>query len=239
MEAPDHGEVWTIPWESSLRDDTVTFSVHGIRFPYRLRKTVSLRGDRLVAHYTAENLSCFPMDFIWAAHPLFNASHGMRFIVPPGMTRIVNAVPGPTLGGYGERYDFPRARRADGVELDLDRVPPRNGTGFQKYWFANRVTEGWCILHDAEKGLNIGMTFPVEKVPYLGMWLNEGGLAGQYNVAPEPATGAMDRIDLAKIWGMGSVLKPGTAYEWGLTVKVAEGRQPLGMTPGEEFQYTI
>ena len=40
------------------------------------------------------------------------------------------------------------------------------------------------------------------------MWLNEGGYAGQYNIAPEPATAAMDRIDASKLWGMGSTLAP-------------------------------
>ena len=183
-EAPDHGEVWTIPWEHTLEQDSVTFSVSGIRFPCLLQKTVSLEGGRLVAHYAAKNKSRFPLDFIWAAHPLFNATEGMRFIVPDGMNRIINAVPGETLGGYGGRYDFPVAHRADGSRIQLDRVPRRNERGYQKYYFADRVTEGWCILRDETKKLSIGVSFPKDTVPYLGMWLNEGGYAGQFNIAP-------------------------------------------------------
>ncbi len=229
VEAPDHGEVWAVPWEDKVEGNAVTLSVSGVRFPYRLRKTVSLEGERLVARYAAVNESGFPLDFIWAAHPLFNATNGMRFIVPGDMRQALNAVPSPVLGGYGERLEFPAARLANGTTFRLDRVPPKNKTGFQKYWFAARVTEGWCILHDPGSTLSIGLTYPPEKVPWLGMWLNEGGYAGQYNIAPEPATGAMDRIDFARMWGMGSVLAPGSSYEWDLVISLGQGPEPRRM----------
>jgi len=236
-EVPDHGEVWTIPWDHTIDGDSLTLTVSGVRFPYVLKKTVSLEGDKLVAKYAAANPTCFPLDFIWAAHPLFNANEGMKFVVPAGMNRIVNAVPGEALGGYGERYDFPAARRADGRQIRLDRVPRRNDTGYQKYYFAGRVTEGWCMLRDATRELTIGLAWPAEKVPYLGMWLNEGGLAGQYNIAPEPATGGMDRIDFARVWGMGSRLAPGETREWHLVIALSQGKEPLGMTPLGELTY--
>jgi hypothetical protein len=234
-EAPDHGEVWSIPWDVDVRGDSVALGVSGIRFPYRLRKTVSLEGEKLVAKYEAINLSGFPMDFIWAAHPLFNAAEGMRFIVPHGMNRIINAVPGPTLAGYGRRLDFPLARIDGGRDVRLDRVPPRNGTGWQKYWFADKVTEGWCMIRDDAAALTVGMAFPREKVPWLGMWLNEGGYAGQYNIAPEPATAAMDRIDFSKMWGMGSVLPPASRVEWFLVIGVTAGPVPRGMSERGDF----
>ena len=229
VEAPDHGEVWALPWEAKIEGRTVTLAVNGVRFPYRLRKTVSLEGERLVAHYAAANLSGFPLDFIWAAHSLFNASEGMRFIVPADMRAVINSVPSPVLGGYGERYEFPMARHGDGTATRLDAVPARNATGFQKYWFTGKVTEGWCILHDPRTGLDIGMTYPPDRVPYLGMWLNEGGFAGQYNIAPEPATAAMDRIDFARMWGMGSVLAPDAVHEWDLVITLGQGSEPRGM----------
>ncbi len=85
IEAPDHGEVWSIPWEAAQGAGDVTLAVNGVRFPYRLQKTVSVQGDKLIARYAAENLSNHPLDFIWAAHPLFNAVPGMKFRVPRGM----------------------------------------------------------------------------------------------------------------------------------------------------------
>jgi hypothetical protein len=53
--------------------------------------------------------------------------------------------------------------------------------------------------------------------------LNEGGWAGQYNIAPEPATGGMDRVDFAKMWGMNSVLKAHEHQTWFLNIALQEG----------------
>ena len=50
------------------------------------------------------------------------------------------------------------------------------------------------------------------------MWLNEGGWDGQYNIAPEPATAAMDSITASKLWQTGkrpeSRTKPRLALEY-------------------------
>jgi galactose mutarotase-like enzyme len=226
VEIPDHGEVWSIPWEYETRGDTVRLHVNGVRFPYRLEKQVSLIGAAVHIEYAAENLSGSDFDFIWAAHPLFNASEGMEIIVPEGMNEIINSVPGPRFKEYGKRLSFPIARLAAGSEFRCDAVPAQNDSGYQKYYFAGKVSEGWCRLYDRENGLNIGLSFPVETVPYLGMWVNEGGWEGQYNIAPEPATGAMDSVEASKTWGMNSVLKPGEPYRWYLNIEVAGVSDP-------------
>jgi galactose mutarotase-like enzyme len=119
IELPDHGEVWSIPWEYGLGGDLVRLWVHGIRFPYRLEKRVYLEEKRIFMKYRAQNLSPFDLDFIWAAHPLFNATEGMELIVPAGMNRIVNSVSGPRLGSYGSVYDFPSANLDDGKEFTV------------------------------------------------------------------------------------------------------------------------
>jgi hypothetical protein len=79
------------------------------------------------------------------------------------------------------------------------------------------------------------MSWPVDRVPWLGMWRNDGGYGGQYNIAPEPATGAMDRVDFSRMWGMGSVLEPGETREWHLAITISEGREPTAMTAGGEL----
>jgi galactose mutarotase-like enzyme len=229
--APDHGEVWSLPWEAEVAGGELTLTVCGVRFPYRLSKTLRLDGACLQARYRVENLAPLPLEFIWAAHPLFDAAEGMELIVPAGMDAIVNSVPGSRLGGYGERLSFPNARLRDGSRFDLDRMPARNERGYQKYFFQGRVPEGWCLLYAPDTGISVGMSFPRETVPYLGMWVNEGGFAGQYNIAPEPCTAAMDRPDLARMWGCGSALAPRERREWFLNIAVREGGRPRAVTP--------
>ena len=236
VEIPDHGEVWSIPWEYETEGDTVRLQVNGVRFPYRLEKIVSLSGAVIHIEYAAENLSGSDFDFIWAAHPLFNASEGMEIIVPEGMNEIINSVPGPRFKEYGERLSFPVARLADGNEFRCDAVPAQNDTGYQKYYFSGKVGEGWCLLYDRGHRLNIGLSFPADTVPYLGMWVNEGGWEGQYNIAPEPATGGMDSVDAAKKWGMNSVLKPGEPYRWHLNISAAGGEKARRVMENGEIE---
>jgi galactose mutarotase-like enzyme len=226
VEMPDHGEVWSLPWDYEPVGDRVRLRVHGVRFPYQLEKEVSVEGGVVRMRYRAENLSSHDLDFIWAAHPLFNAVPGMRIVLPGDANRVVNSVPSSRLGPYAARYDFPMARLADGSSFDLSEIPEKHAGDYQKYWFPERVTEGWCILHNPGAKLNIGMAWPPETVPYLGMWVNEGGWADQYNVAPEPATGGMDRVDAAGMWGMNSVLRGGETLQWWLSITVSEGERP-------------
>jgi len=224
-EMPDHGEVWSVPWEYELSENQVLLRIKGVRFPYLLQKKVSLEESAIRLHYRVANLSEADFDYIWAAHPLFNTVEGMELIVPKGMTRIVNAVPSKRLGTYGRIYGFPSAELEGGPSFDLSRVPKKYSADHQKYWFLGKVTEGWCILYDPERKLNIGMAWPADRVPYLGVWVNEGGWADQYNVAPEPATGAMDRVDFSRMWGMGSVLRAGDVKEWQLHLSLRQGER--------------
>lgn len=228
VEMPDHGEVWSLPWAYELEGERLLLWVEGVRFPYRIEKTIGLSEEVLRCEYRVENPSEDDLDFIWAAHPLFNTEAGMRLIVPAGLRTVVNAVPSRRLGSYGRMYSFPNAEIAGGGGFDLSSVPEKGVADYQKYWFLEKLSQGWCILHDPRRSLNIGLAWPPEEVPYLGVWVNEGGWFDQYNIAPEPATAAMDRVDFSKAWGMSSVLNSGEARQWWLTLTVRQGEQPRG-----------
>lgn len=220
-EIPDHGEVWSIPWDSEITGNKLVMNVDGVRFPYHLKKELSLNDNTLHYRYTTSNKSSFPFSYIWAAHPLFNTVPGMILRVPEGMNRIVNSEPGNPLGGYGKELSFPVCSTSDGKKLDLSVVPEQTETSYQKYYFKDPVPEGWCEIFNPENNLIIRLSFPKEKVPYLGIWLNIMGWANQYNIAPEPTTAAMDRIDLSELWGTGSILEPFKEHHWYLDITVS------------------
>ncbi|MEI6386434.1 MAG: hypothetical protein WCQ50_07355 [Spirochaetota bacterium] len=237
VEVPDHGEVWSLPWQHSIEGSSLVMRVSGLRFPYFLEKEVRLEGSCLRSHYRLSSGSDFPLEYIWAAHPLFNAVEGTEFIVPAGMDRVINAVPGAALPNYGESLGFPVAEPRGAKPLRLDRMPGKDVSSYQKYWFADKVTEGWCMLHDPISSLTVGLAWPRERVPFLGMWLNAGGWDGQFNIAPEPASAAMDRIDLSRLWGRGSVLEPQSRQEWDLAINLTRGEKPRGLGVDGGFQY--
>jgi galactose mutarotase-like enzyme len=175
---PDHGEVWSLPWNCRTGSDSVSLSVNGVRFPYRLEKTLSIGGGTLRADYRLSNLSPFPFRCIWAAHPLFNVSPGTRIILPDAVRSVINAVPSAYLPDYGREYGFPLAE-TEGRILDLSLVPPRTVSSFMKYWCRERLPSFRCGLSDPETGLSLFLDGSSDRVRFLGVWVNAGGWGGQ------------------------------------------------------------
>jgi galactose mutarotase-like enzyme len=218
IKAPDHGEVWSIPWDYEIQGNTLYMSVYGVRFPYRLEKRVELCGNSIQIQYKATNLSNFDFDFIWAAHPLFNCNENTVIVVPKSVKRIINTVPGKRLGIFGDVHNWPVTVTAEGSSYDISKISPKSSQLYEKYYVTGKMDEGWCALQDTVTGDTIGLSYPVDKVPYLGFWINEGGWADQYNAALEPCSGALDRLDTAVQWNQSAVVKAKSEYNWYLNL---------------------
>ena len=67
----------------------------------------------------------------------------------------------------------------------------------------------------------------MEQVPYLGVLPNEGGWQDLYNIFLEPATGPLDRLDVARLHGQHSTVAGGSVYEWHLTLRLSRTRAAL------------
>ena len=86
----------------------------------------------------------------------------------------------------------------------------------EKFYAVDKPLEGWCALQNTLSGETIGLSYPVDKLPYLGVW--EGIINGKYVTALEPVTGALDRLDVAKVAGKAGVIKARSKYEWFLNL---------------------
>jgi hypothetical protein len=239
---PDHGEVWTLPWAASVGGpdgETLTLAVHGVRFPYRLDKQLTLEKRSAAAHpdraalridYRLANLCPFPLRYLWSAHPLFAAHPGMRVELPPDVALRVDWSRDARLGPPGARHAWPHTRDAAGATTALDVLPPA-GAGFADKLYTQRLRvtgeDAHCALVDIETGEYIGFRFDPAAVPYLGLWLNMDGwpLDGQpcFNVALEPCTGYPDRLDLAIAGNEAATIEGGSVKHWTLWLEV--GRQ--------------
>jgi galactose mutarotase-like enzyme len=217
-ELPDHGEVWALPWESTLRDEELSCCVHGIRLPFSLSKTMSLLNNSLRVRYRAENHAPFPLPFQWAAHAILAVAPGSRLIVPEGMDRILNAYAGNRLPDVGREYAYPRPDPP--WDFDLSLIPEPNAGGAQKYWFAAPVSEGVCSLSNPVTGLTTTIRFTREALPYLGIWVNEGGWNGYYNVGIEPSTCILDDPVASSARGVAAMLPPRAAVEWQISIEL-------------------
>ena len=225
---PDHGEVWSIPWSHELDGARLRLSVHGVRFPYSFEKTVELRPpDAVRLDYALTNLSPFPFPFLWSAHPLLEPSPGMRIHLPAETRVLVDWSKGGRLGDSLSEHPWPLTRDRDGQQVDLGLVGSPVSGHVDKLYTA-RLSQGWCAVHDPADGFYVAMLFPVERVPYVGLSINQGGWPvdrpAYYNLGLEPCNGYPDRLDVAIASGDCAVADPGERIEWRLDLRV--GRAP-------------
>ena len=219
----DHGEVWSLPWSQQIDGERLHMSVHGVRLPYRLDKTAYFADERtLRIDYTLTNLSPFPFDFLWAAHPMLVRDEDSRLLLPDGTKQIATVFSANgDLGGYGDVCDWPIATTPNGQPRDLSRMTPKSNDYTAKYYIKGALPAGWCTLTYPSRKLKLAMTFPVEKVPYLGvlpgMMPKADGLADPYIFFLEPATASFDRPDAARLRGECSRVTGNGIYAWHLS----------------------
>lgn len=216
---PDHGEVWTAAWNYELLTSSVQMWVQGVRFPYTIVKKIWLDGDSVEHTYTLNNNSNVGFQYVYAVHPLFNVEEGSTLIVPEELNTVINAVSSRDMQVYGKEYDYPIAALENCKHVDISAMQPKSSEKYKKFYFRQKNKEGWCVVRRPEKGLDIRMDYSPEALPYLGVWMNEGGLCGQYNMAPEPASGAMDSVEASVKYGMASALEPKETKEWKFTIR--------------------
>jgi hypothetical protein len=222
---PDHGEVWSIPWDCSVEDDGLRFVTCGVRFPYKLEKWVYFADDTILRiDYRLSNLSSFDFDFMWAGHPMFYLEEGCELVLPPGVKGIVSTLSySGALGRYGDEFAWPTFRLPDGTERDLRRIRPEKTKDAEKYFVKGKMPEGWCALKYRQSDFTLALSFPVAQVPYLAILPNEGGWQDLYNIFLEPCTASFDRLDVAKLHGEFSTVKAKSVYEWHLNLTIAGG----------------
>ncbi|MHB0856307.1 MAG: aldose epimerase family protein [Anaerolineae bacterium] len=229
---PDHGEVWSLPWEHEIQSERLYLTTHGVRFPYKLEKWVSFAGDEVLRiDYRLTNLAPFDMHFMWAAHGMFNLDEGAtELVLPQGVEKVVSAFNiNGYLGEYGDEFDWPVAMQKNGQPLDLRRIRGREARASGKYFVKGAMPEGWCGLTYGHSGLVLALSFPVEQVPYLALLTNEYGWDGLYNIFLEPCTASFDRIDVARLRKELSTVRARSTYDWYLNFGISEGRSLCGV----------
>jgi hypothetical protein len=221
----DHGEVWSLPYALEIKDERLHFTVHGVRFPYRLEKWVSYISPSILhLDYQLTNLSPFDFDFVWAGHNMINLEEGVELFLPPGVQKITRTFAmGAETAQYGDVMDWPVGKSANGSPRDFRRIRPKSARSADKYYINGRMPEGWCGLKYTSSDFTLGLSFPIETVPYLGVLPNEGGWQDIYNIFLEPCTGTFDRPDVARYRGEGSTVKGNSIYTWHLNFSLAEG----------------
>jgi len=175
---------------------------------------MKLENNALVLTYTAENLSPYPMKYLWCCHPLFILEDGMELQLPH-CKRIINTAPGQKfLGGYLEEHNWPISNEG----RDMSRLSSENRCCNKYYVWNNRPRNDASLIYP--DGKRIFLTTEDTCIPYMGVWTDEFGY-GEYAMrcaAPELASAALDCYAEADRTGTNSILPPEGKQSWTMTV---------------------
>ena len=211
---PDHGEVWSLPWDAAVQGDSIYMKVNGVRLPYVLEKKAAFTEETtLRVDYRLTNPTPFALDFIWAAHVMIPAEEGAQIVLPDSRDQAVCIFSkSGRLGRYGSEFRWQRQR--------IDRIRPKNVGDFEKYYFREpEEGENWCAIR-YPGGNELRLSLPGATVPYLGVLSNEGGWEGLYHVILEPCTATMDRLEAASLYQTLSRVDPYSTIDWHLDLTI-------------------
>jgi len=228
---PDHGELWTRPWDAEPFSGSDEM---GVRLrcitpisAIEVEKIIRLRPDqgRIEFEHRFTNRGTAPFPFLWKLHPAMAVSPRHRIDFPPMQLVLEPAFPG-TLSGVARTGRWPFLRTTGG-DVDLRRVTPQDAR--QLYFFYGTEMKGnWCALTNSENGLACALQF--DPVVFRCCWLfaTYGGWR-HYNVAVlEPATGYPLNFEAMKAAGRHRSLAPGESLRTSVQFLVQEGLESVG-----------
>lgn len=223
---PDHGDAWTQAWEWWCDEDGLGTRVRGVQLPYVLDRRLSLQlGGTLFLSYRLANESPYPLYLIWSAHPLFAVSPGTRIFLPVVGEVYVDSSYSARLGEPGSKHPWPITYDRRGHFTDLSVTPPEDARWADKLYIT-ALHEGWAAFYDPANDHHVLLSFPLDVVPYLGIWLNAGGWPESnpvYHLALEPCTGYPDRLDVAVTSGTAMNVRSNETAWWELAIRIGRG----------------
>ncbi len=221
---PGHGEVWSLPWEYQVKAGKLHTWVRGVRLPYHFERVISFEtlargGDQpyIRLSYKVQNESPYDMPFLYAFHPLFKAETRTKVLLPPSTNVVSYSSTDDRLGSPMTLHEWPKVTDFT-LEKSYDRNTVRSSrTKESEKLFTTPLEQGRCALVYPNHEF-IGFLFPAKKFPYLGMWFNEGGWHNLHQIALEPSTSQVDRLDTAEGLKACGVVPAKGEYEWDISI---------------------
>ena len=230
VELPDHGEIWSLPWEIINSAADFSASVTGKLFNYRFIRKISLEDRKITLSYSVSNNGDSEFKYMWSAHPLFKIDEDMKIEISGNPKMLKEFGYGGRIGEDGEgwygghlsEHTWPKVIGSDGNINDMSEV------SLAKILTDKVVLDapfdGVVKLKKLKSGRVLTMKFAPTEIPFLGICYNFGAwpLAGEPAtwVALEPTTGRTDRLDECMKLGSANILKAKESKTWQLELEI-------------------
>ena len=206
---PDHGEVCRLPMAVAYEGESVVLSCTSRLFSVDFEKKITPEADGALAlTYTLRNRGREDFPYIWAAHCMMRGADDLRVETPypadaPAVYMFgpegVESLPRDRLTGY---------RAGSGAAYKLYYTAPTNG-GFLR-----------AVYGASGHSFEMDYRDSAAAIPYVGLWINNGGFKDYYNIALECASAPYDAPHKAMAQGVCSVLPAGESLTFTVRVRV-------------------
>lgn len=219
---PDHGELWSRPWNYSTNNDEINFSIQGIQFNYLFEKKIALNERKIIIDYQLTNLSLTKFSYIWSAHPLLQIEEGDEIILPKEINNM--KIFWSSYPKFKGKLTFPIFNNIDFLKVQSPK------SAFALKLFSEKFKSGYAGLYKKDKKVSILFEFDAIKIPFLGLWLCYGGwpidqTKKHYTIAIEPTTSNNDSLRQAIKNKSAKVILPNKKIRWTIIIKISNVSQ--------------
>jgi galactose mutarotase-like enzyme len=212
---PDHGEVWTEPWQVEATETSIGTTIQCPISPFHLKRTINLVANEMILDYELRNTGQKGESYLWAFHPLMTIVPGDFIQLPTTSVRVDVSYSCP-LGERGTGWSWPNPTKD--IQLAQMNFGPQSQAAVKVY--SDRLREGRVALCNSQTGDCLEFLFDLNSIDTVGIWINQGGWDGYQHVALEPCRGAPDPLTVAADdWKRCGHLPPGDTARWQIILR--------------------
>lgn len=216
VELPDHGELWSSPWDVLRSDDSsATLSVVGPVTGVSVTKSFTLDGPCLHVDYELHNPTGDDLPHLFKLHPAIAVTGDCAIELPGGSVEPVDPSFSRILPGEG-RWSWPGPPGGD-----VSRCHPPS-SGLREFVYVHGLQEGWCAVTDQRLGRRLRLSYPLDDLPYCWLFLTYGGWRGHQVAVLEPCTNYPKDLHEAIQRGTTGLLPGGGAAKMRVTFEVED-----------------
>lgn len=220
-EYPCHGEVCRVEHEYKICENSLEMEYNSKELGYSYKKTISEGASgEISVKYDIKNTAAEDMPCFWALHLMFAAVEGGEVFADYDVGDTAEIMFDDTKK-YGLRGSI--------INVSDEHLTSKsvNGEAY-KFYYLPRIKNGVCGYFDKKSQKGIELRFDSKKIPFFGVWMNNGGFKNMYSAAIEPCTLPFDTPVEAQKRGVELTLKPGEEYSFELYFDVLLERQKTG-----------
>ncbi len=226
---PDHGEVWSLPWQSDVEvatpgEVTVHLGVDAPRSGCRLDTWVTVTGDdpEVRFRHRLANQGPAALPYLLKLHAAVALADDSRIDLA-ARRMLVGDWGAPRTGRTGVAYDWPYCTDDAGRSHDMRRTLPAT-SGVTELQYATELTGGWCAVTGGPDRPGLGISFDPGFFRSCWTFASYGGWQDLHVAVLEPCTGYPISVREGVAQGTHQMLGSGQTVETEVVAVVLDAR---------------